>query len=302
MNHTEIFKKALKITMKNRFLWLFGVLVALIGGFDSFDYSRIDLRSRLMVAIPAIIIVSLILIILSTIARAGLIRSLGKIEENKNPSFGTQLKDGRRFFWKLIGLEAILILSFLVVMAILFLPVIFLFASKNNAGGIFVSLFASLIFLVLIVIWTFLRIFGRLYAVLGNIGIMSSLEKAYSLFINNIKKSLKMLLLFIPIGILIYIATVILWNLVSSLFILLDQIASDFLGKSTDISGSIGTILVFIPATIFLKAVYEVFSQSAWVLFFYEIASPKDDKGLPEKEKEEDAVSAPDTAISGNCS
>ncbi|NTU67241.1 MAG: hypothetical protein HGB08_04975 [Candidatus Moranbacteria bacterium] len=301
-NYTDIFKKAFEITKKKLFLWLFGVLVALGSGLESFDYSKMDLKSYLVIIIPVIIVIILALIFLSVTARAGMIRSLGKITEKKKTSFKSQLKEGRRFFWRLIGLEAIIISSFVIITAILFIPIIFLFSSKNNIGGIFVSLLAFLILLILIVLGAFFRIFGRLYIVLGNISVVSSLERAYSLFMKNRKESLMMLLLFIPTGICVYIITVILWSSVSAFFAVFTWIARNIIGESTDTIASVGTILLSIPAMIFLKAIYEVFSQSVWVIFFYKIASPKDGQGLEEKEEEKDTASAPDAATSGNFS
>lgn len=302
MNYTNIFKKAIEITRKNKFLWLFGILIAFGSGIESIDYDRDYLKNHLAIAITAIIIIILVLVILATVSRAGLIRSLGRITEKKTASFKGQWSDGRRFFWKIIGLEAILTLSFIAAIAILFMPVFFLFANKNHTGGAIVGVLAFLIFLILMAILTSIRVFGRLYMILGEIGIFPSMEKAYALFKNNLKESIAMLLLFIPLGILAYLATVILWSSVSSLFSFIDWLATNMTGKSLGAAGDIAKMVIFMPIMIFIRAVYEVFSQSAWVIFFYQIASPKEEEALKEKEEEEDKASAPDAAISGNCS
>jgi hypothetical protein len=63
--------------------------------------------------------------------------------------------------------------------------------------------------------------------------------------------------------------------------------------------GGIGALL-FIAAILAIRSVYEIFSQTAWIMFFREIAVPTEEEKIAEKEEEEKEVSAPKALPTGD--
>lgn len=306
INYLEIIKKSFWITWQNRYLWWLGFFIAFTGGGmrlfnfspekkDSQNVERVwnFISSNLSWIIPMAIFLFLLLvllIVLGTIAKAGIVRATEKIEKKENFSFKNAMLEGKKYFWKFFFLSAILSIALGIIAAIMFAPIVTLFAVKSYViAGILIFL-AIIIFIPLAVIFAFIKIFGQIYLVLGNITLKDSIENAYHLFLKNIKKSILMALLFIPIALLL--------GFIVLTFALILLVVFGLLGLAMFfILKTIGVIIVaglaIILFLIFLLAVasfYQAFSQIIWVLFFKEIAAPKVEEILKEIAQEETTI------------
>jgi hypothetical protein len=285
-----ILKKSFVITWKNRYLWWFGffTLLSNISGFDYLhndhpkNYPLLSLE-KLPHTSPWILtgltIISILLIsitILSIISRGALISSIGKLIENKNTNFKTGYRFGKKNFWKIFSIALFSGVFLLTGMLILTPPVIFLFLNHSYLLGFIMATIAVIIFIPLIFLVFYIKLFGYLYAILGGLTSWAAIENAYNLFRKNIHASILMALIFIPINLLFFFSLILI--LVPIALLVLPIALFFFLLAGTPgaiVAGMIG--LLFLAIYILsVRSVLEVFAQTIWILFFHEIAAPKE--------------------------
>lgn len=299
--YLEILKKSFALTFKNRYLWWFGFLATLgaIGKFNyAFDEKSSAEASRNFLEfyqnhaglffplVIALVILVIAVVFLQITSRGALIDSIEKHNKGEKADFKSGWKNGRRYFWKIFFLDLFLGLLMLGVIAAVASPIIFLFLFRNYLIGIFMSVLATLIIIPLAILASYLKTYGYLYIVLGKLNVWPALENAYAIFRKNIYSSFLMGLIFIPINFLIFI----------SVFFAILPIAIIFFGAGAVlflVAGKIGAIIIAaLGATILgicfllIRSILEVFSQTAWILFFHEIATPALEEIIVELEKE----------------
>lgn len=312
INYIQILKDAWQITWKNKFLWWFGLLIALgspgfnfnfnPGGNENINDATIkkvlDFITQNMhwIIIGSIIFLAIliILMVIGIIARAGLTKSIDSVSKNKPVGFKQGMKEGKKYFWKLLGLGITIFFLILASVLVLGFPVIFLFVNKSYFVGIFLGLLAFLIFIPVLILVSFLRIYGNLYIVLGELRLSSALEKAYELFQKNFLASIIMELFFIPLGFVLFFAIIFILIPIVIVFLAIGFIL--YLVSGTPgviITAGIG-IICFLVLLFLLRSAYETFAQSVWYLFFQEIAKSKVEETVLEEvlKKEEEALPA----------
>jgi len=297
--YIDIFKKAFDITWKNKTLWWFGLFLALGGGMGNINYVFDEKNKNSseqvtqfisnhlgLVVTGAIIptVVFLTFVVLSIIARGGIIGSIEKVLKNRPFEFRTGMREGKKYFWKIFFLGVILCLLVMASLVILATPVAFLFLAKSYILGVMLAIFAVIIFIPIVVLATYIKTFGEIYIVSGKLSSWSAIETSYDLFRKNLATSLIMGLLFIPVGIIVIMGMLI---VIAPLALLGFFFA--FLGKiGIAVAVILGIIILF--AILLVQSVFQVFHQTAWLLFFHEIATPvveeKIEEMVPETEKE----------------
>jgi len=298
INYLEIIKKAAGITWRNRYLWWFGLIILLsstggnffvwkkekdIQGQEVLDFVAAH-KEPIIFAAVALFLLCLVLGILGIIAKGGLIKSLNKVIENKKAGFRSGLGEGKKYFWRIffIGIfSAIFILATLIVFMI---PIGFLFYNKAYFLGGLLSFLALLIFIPVVFLVSFIRIYGYFYAILSDLPVGESLENAYALLKKNIVPSIIISLIFMLIATVATLAAFLIIIPVLVVFFIFGTLLF-FLAKQ------IGIIITVILGTLFILAVmifggsvYQVFTHAILVLFFREIATPKIKEEV-EKEK-----------------
>jgi hypothetical protein len=314
INYIEILKRAWNITWNNRRLWWFGLLIAFAspgglnfnggGGNEKFDDASIQKASDFMVqnmhwiiaGAIALIVLIIILVIVGIIARAGLLKSIDAVLKNKPVGFKAGMKEGKKYLGRLFMLG--LAISFLVLASVIVLatPVAFVLINKAFITGIFLGILAFIILIPVIILCSFLKTYGNIYVVLGELSAWNALEKAYELFRKNMLASIIMWLLFIPVGFLLLMAIIMILVPLGLLFL-----AAGFgLYFAAGTPGAIITacvgVICFLAIVLSFRSVYETFLQSAWYLFFLEIAKPKVEEKVEEEvlEKKEETLPVPD--------
>ncbi|KKP80197.1 MAG: hypothetical protein A2271_03865 [Candidatus Moranbacteria bacterium RIFOXYA12_FULL_35_19] len=294
INYLDIIKKAWAITWKNRYLWWFGFFVALGGGgsanyfFNSDDEKKLNpaqnekilefFSQNMSWIITFIIIAFLLLIIfsiLNIIGRGALITSIEKNSQGQIANFKSGWNSGKKNFWKIFYINIFLSLFIFFTLIVLVAPLAVLFLNKNYIIGGVLSFLAVIIFIPLVILVSYLRIYSYLYAVLGKLNFWPALENAYKLFAKNIWPSIILSLIFIPLSFVFMLVIFTVLLILFFIFLLLSGIVFWLFGKITAIIiGAIG-ITIFLLILLFLQSIYAVFSQSIWILFFHEIATPK---------------------------
>lgn len=310
ISYLEIFKQAFLLTWKNRYLWWFGLFIALSGVLTSFNYSSENIGNKspmsqktldFLTAHPSLIITGLItfviifilLIVIGVLGRGALIKSLGEITAGRKASFKIGMRAGKKYFWKIFLLYFAIGLFNLISLILLATPVVFLFYTKSYIIGGLLGFIAILILIPLFFITSYLKTFGSLYVVLGNLSFSHSLENSYTLLVKNLKSTIILLLLFIPINILVILVAMTLIIPIAIVFSIVGLILFLILKNAgIAITIALAGILIMLIFLI-LKSIYEVFAQAVWLLFFREIAKPEESEEITEPEKEIETMPEP---------
>ncbi len=317
IDYLEIIKKAAAITWKNRYLWWFGFFIALSSGGGSFNYpfDQKDWRklpetkigadiSNFISAHPGIIIATLsvflllflILAAIGIVSRAGLIKSVQKIDRGETAGFKTGFSEGKKYFWRLFFISLATGLFMLCLIVVMAIPIVFLFYNKNYAIGGILAFLGIVIFVPILVAAAFTRLFARLYAVTSDLNVRDAIEKGYLLFRKNIPASLLQSLIFLILGAIFGLGILFLLFPLALIFLLIGGLLYLILQKiGVAIAAGLG-IAVFLLALLFLRAVYETFAQAVWFFFFKKIASPKAEEKIAETVPEIKTAPAPDPA------
>lgn len=300
INYIDILKGAWQITWGNRFLWWFGLFTVFGGGMSSIfpldtdkmgsDVEESQVASEMasgfinqhpewvVAGVIIIFILVLLFLALNVVGRIGLIKSVNNISRGELSSFSVGIKMSKKYFWKVLALIFLVDLFIFVSLIVLFVPVASLFYLKSFIAGSISGILAILIIIPLLILAAFIRIYSQMYVILGNLKIISAFENAYNLFRENIYPSIIMGLILIFVSMLVGIAMLVALLIIAVILILVGLVFYLFLNKlGITIAIIIGAI-AFIVAIIFIKAIYEVFCQSLWVLFFREIAKIKEEK------------------------
>ncbi len=306
INYGNLIKEAWQITWKNKYLWWFGFLVALSGGTSS-NFSSGGWGEKggweenvqqkisdwvalywewIILGCILLFLLMVVFLILNIWGRGALIASLGKITVKEPTDFKTGLKEGRKFFWSILSLNLFLLGMGLAALIILGTPVAILFLLKAYWVGGFLAFVGLLIFFLLVVLFTYLQKYGILYLVLGKVSFWAALENAYRLFRQHLLPSIIMGAIFIPLSLLAGLAALMFILACLLIFLIPGLLAYFLLGKLIIILLSILGILILVAGILAINSIYAVFAQALWILFFRQIALPKEEEKVVEVVKE----------------
>jgi len=291
ISYMEIIKKSWQITWSNKILWWFGLLATFIGGSGSLNFPIPSEKnneagkkiSEFMSNYPEIIIAGiiiftiliLILIVIGILGRGALIKSIKKADKGESIGFKSGIKEGKKYFGRIFAIGLINFLFIIIPLFIIAIPIIFLFINKLFLIGILFSILGFLIIICIGFLVSFLQNYGCLYGVLGELSAWQSIENAYFLLRKNIGPSFVMFLIFMVIGMIFMMGVFILIIPLGLIFLLIGGILY-LIFKSIGIAIAVSlAVLTFILIFLFLRAVFETFSQTIWILFFHEIADNK---------------------------
>lgn len=314
INYLDIIKKAAAITWKNKHLWWFGFFIALTSAGSSLNYSPgsgkdftggriteekvisfVSDHTALVISAGVIIAVLFFLfLVLGIIGRGALIKAIEKILKNELVDFKSGMREGKKYFWKILGIGFLSAMFIFLAAVILIAPIVFLFLNKAYVSAVLLILLAIAILIPFIILSVFIRVYGYIYVVLGDLKIWASIENAYALLRKNLGVSVIMGLIFILLGIILGLSLIMLLvPIVAALFVLGSFFYLILKGVGVAIAIGLGAIIV-IAITLFVRSVYETFAQAVWILFFHEIARPKVEETVAEEAEEIKAAPAPD--------
>ena len=308
MNYGNLIGDALKITLRNRYLWFFGFFAGGTTGFnvptnvpsgggnfnlDDFQQSNTMLSAAQFgqglgngVIIAGLIVVALIIalffIFMAVVSQGALADSVAAIDRGNRRGFGSAFRSGLGNFWRVLGYFVVFILIAIGLLLVIGIPVALLiggtFVATQAVGArIAVAVVVGLVaVLALIVVFVPLSIVGQ-YAlreiVVRRERILGSVGSGYAIFRRNIGRSL--LILLIQVGLSIGIAIAFLLAiLIVGLVLALPAIALAVAGSSTGvwIAGGIA-LLIFIPLFLVATGAIGTFSHAYWTLAYLRLTA-----------------------------
>ncbi|MEW6407273.1 MAG: hypothetical protein AB1465_01105 [Patescibacteria group bacterium] len=294
MDYLSIIKRAWQITWYNKFLWLFGFFAAGVSGI-SFNFSlpsngsenlsktQISLFYQQVVDFfvkywfvfvflgIVFFFIFLIFFVLNIVSHGALIGCVNKIEKDQK----TGLKDGFNFgfskFWKMLGLRILVALIIFFTLVILGVPTISLFVFKMYGRGIILLLFALIIFLPLVFVFSLILNYALRYLVLMNLRVFESINSGFNLLKKNILPTIVIFLILVGASLIFGLVILMMAIFVALPSILLGIIAY-FIGKivAVLIVGALA-ILLFVLLSAIFSSIFNTFVSSVWTLTYLEL-------------------------------
>jgi len=305
----ELFKRAAQIIWQNRFLLWFGVLIAL-GSPGSFNYSGnenglaeksgtaknfLESHWQLVLAIAIVFfVIGIILFLISLAGKAGLIKSVSVIIQNKKTSFGEGWKKGKRYLKKLFGLSILVFLVLFALVLVLAIPIIYLIVTQSYISAILVGLFAIAIFIPLLFIILVTKTLAEFYIVLSDLRIWGAVEAGYNLLLKNILNNIIFSLLLAVVSLFAGFCFLLVIG-ISLLVLIPSGILFHTLGSFAFAAFLVAAIPLFLALMLFVSSVFLTYKTTAWTLFFQEIASAKAEEAekVAEEEPGKEIAAAP---------
>lgn len=292
ISYLKILKQAFFVTWKNKFLWIFGFIIFLGSTLSNIDFNYEDVSKQIermgfltniaqnypnsVLALSAVLtVLALLLFFLKFVAKTAIIKSVNNIELYKQLKFKNIFFEARQYFWRLALLDVLVTLVLVLILAVLAIPVIYLFELKNNFAATLMLVTALLIALPLMILVYYLIEYGTFFLVLSDLKIRIALEFAYLTFRKNLKKSLKMGLISLVLLFCLFLI-IVLFSIGVVLMLLPFGLIEFFLFDNSGlwVSLSVGAIFEFI-VTCLLFSGFVTFLQIAWFLFFKQITLEK---------------------------
>jgi hypothetical protein len=303
MNYGDLIRDAIRITLRNRYLWFFGFFVGLGSGggggggggggdFDEQGSAEIASVSAVQqgpfdnaLLIVGLVLVGLLILLaffaLYVVSQGGLTESVAAIDRGEERRFSSTWRAGARNFWRVL-LQILLFLG--IVLGLLLavgIPVALLvagaFATDSIAMRAVAVVFAVLVAIaLLVVVFVFVatvRQFARRELVLRGASVLGSVGSGYRLFRANLGSSVVVWLiqlgLMLAAGIALLIALVIVGLLLFLPTILLA--VTQF--TTAAIAAGVVAGLILLPLLIVALAILGTFNHSYWTLAYLRLTS-----------------------------
>jgi hypothetical protein len=313
MDFGAVISRALRITWNYKILWILGFLAALGSGGANFNpSSNINYRagsSDFSTAMPPwlqdlvddpglilgglaaffciILIIGFIIMVISTIARGGLIAGVQQIETEGNTTFGRAWSGGASRFLPLLGLDILLFLPVIIVVVVLVAlfggSIIAAVASSqggvNDNGGAIGGLIAGglSIFccgLCVVILYSLLaqaiQVLGERAIVLEGAGVISAISRAWALLRANLGNIILLALVMLVISFAFGLITAVIAGaalLPGMGLAFTDLNRSGALQAGTTILVVILVIVAMIVGAI-VQTLFITFNSAAWTLAF----------------------------------
>jgi hypothetical protein len=311
--YSDILKQAAVMTWKNKFLWLFGLIIFFGSIFSNlnmnvgstteksgqFQAAKIFIQAHLATSFVIGLILVFVLIslfLLRFIAIAAIIKSANNIAVYSQSKIKAILYETKRYLWPLLVLEIMVNIIIFIIVVVLFIPVAYLFMLKANIFAAISFIVAFVIIVSVAIIAYYLKKYAYFYIVLGNMKIKMALENAYYLLRKNIRESLVMACLAVALSLAALAIAFIIMFIAAIIISPIGLVAYLMFAKIGAIVILIVGIIIEIIIFVLLFSIYASFFQVLWVLFFQEISLEKQEKPAALRIETETKIPTPEVA------
>lgn len=301
--YRDIFRRAWVMLWRYPWLWVFGLLVALIGNSNEYNtlFSAIDRISSegaylaylkdqtamnqigaslhnvflIFTQSPVLLtwmvmlslLVVLIIVWVITVAKAGLIQASGDLEAGRKATFSGSTISAAQFFWPIFILNVLTKFFIYLVLLVALLPffLAFLVGSTASLGFSMMVLVSFVILIPLTLIVSFILKYAAIYVVLERAKWWNALEQATMLFFRNWLVSLEMAAFLFLFNVLV--SLILLFVLIPDVLTIKQELIRSAFAQYVS---PIVTVRLLFAVLIFVAAGtwYAVFDTASWVLLF----------------------------------
>lgn len=295
IDYTKILRRAYDITLNNKFLWIYGALIALGSGGGNFnggggsgkgtehDQKIADSVANFFtnhwvaigIAIGLFLLFLIAIWVLGIISRGALIDSVNKIDAGTATDFKTGFKRGVHYFWRVLGIGLIFFLLILVIIAVIAMPIIYLVVLEKFAPAIFIGIMGLLFFIPIVIFLGLISQLSVLFGVILDRPVFAAISEAHGLLIKNM--SAIGLLWLITIGVSIIASTAMVIAALPLLLMAVPFVLGIYAAfQTTGLIVSIAiSLLILMIAFAAVRGVFEVYLQTVWFLGFKELMGEK---------------------------
>lgn len=286
LDYGGVLRRAWELVWKNKILWLFGILSAMMGGQmsgsgNNFNYrfdsprevlppqmQNLDENVILLIVlgiIAVIIVIAIVLAILSVFGRGGLIGGVRLADTQGRVSFGEAWAVGRRKFWTVLAIGLAVWVLGLLLAGVSFISILTICLAPLACIG----------FLLLALLGVYARL-AQIVAVIDDVGVAEALPRAWRFITTNLGALIVMGL------ILVVIQWIVGFVLSLPIIAIVVPIALSVIGYSNEapLMGNIGIalaglcVVVYIPVLIVAGGIVEAWVMSAWTLTYRRLTGP----------------------------
>jgi hypothetical protein len=233
MDFGNILSRAWQITWRWKVLWILGFLASLGGGFSGLSGSNYRTEGLdwgpsgarvpnevwgVMAAVGCLgLLLGIVLWVVSTIARGGLITGVQQVEDEGSTTFGAAWRAGIGRFWTLLGISIltglpslIVIVAGLVILGLLVLGTIAAIDAAAEVGG-FLGGSAALLCgggiccggILLAVVLSVIRLYAERAAMLEGLDWINAFKRGWQILKENLGPTVVLWLIFLVIGMIV---------------------------------------------------------------------------------------------------
>ncbi|MBU1355874.1 MAG: hypothetical protein KJ620_04845 [Candidatus Edwardsbacteria bacterium] len=294
MEYGKIIKQALEIAWRKKYLWVFGFFASMGGGGGGNYNNFIDKDNAsgaasgvwdwitshpglVALLILAAIGLFIVLMVLYLVSKGGLIGSVSRISKDQPDSFEKTLGYGLQFFWRMLGIDILFGLSYILILGLAIFPPVMMIIVGGSAVKIFGILLIILLILPVVALMYCIAIIGTFsaqIAVIEDKKVFDSIPAGYALFKGNLGRSVMLGLIIFGIAMLYVIAFIIAMVILAIPFIIL--------GVVNIWAGLIPGIVIGLPLILIVNSIFGTFNSGYWTLAYLELSAPKNSQPKPE--------------------
>jgi hypothetical protein len=274
MDYFDIIKKSYQLTIKHKFLWLFGIIVSLATGiFRGFSYSfnatciSNYTGSEMLLLFTLFILLILAFIALAYTSQAGLIVGFSKLSSGSTTNFKDSFETGIHKIWRIIGLQILISIGIIVSLIILGVPVGLLVASHSYVIAIVLGIILFIACMFFWIILGFIYPYSLRMVVLEKKGVFTSIRESLHFCRDNFLNVFVMYLLAYAVSIGYGVALMIAAGLVGALLFIIGYgiwLASPL---TAAIYGSL-SFIIFVFALVLVGAIYTAFNSGLFTITY----------------------------------
>lgn len=297
MDYFGIVRRAFKIALKHKFLWIFGILAGGAAGTNGFNFSlpssnfsnsewskftnstgNFDWSAfwssygGIILALMAIFaIISIVFFILNIISQGALVGSVEKIESGEKSDFYHGFHLGSKQFWRVWGMGVIFLLMILASLIVLIVPVTALVILGQY---IVAAILGVLLLVVCLAFWVLMGVispYSLRIVVLKKLPVFESIRASLHLVRDNLGEVIVMYLLLIAIGMGVGLVSVLAIMLAGGILLVIGFGIWSLSQVAAIICGLIFALILFIALIVFSGA-YSSFYSSVITLTYLKIA------------------------------
>ncbi|AKM82682.1 TPA: hypothetical protein DD449_00905 [Candidatus Berkelbacteria bacterium] len=226
MDYFGIIKKAFKINLKNKFLWIFGILAGGAAGFNGmngnfgspssnstwsdmskkfadFDITAFwaDHGATIIFLTVLFTVLAIIFFVLNLTSQGALIGSVEKIEADEKVDFSKGFSIGWKNFWRVWALNITILLAILLGLCLLVIPTCLLVIAGAYVSATVIGILMFVVNLAFWIVISFISPYALRIVILRKLTIFQSLRQALHFVRDNLAEVVVIYLLLAAIGI-----------------------------------------------------------------------------------------------------
>lgn len=288
MDYGRLVSRAFTITLRHRFLWWLGIVAALGGAGSNqphFSFTRqlsdetfrqieqwVMAHLALVVTLGILLALQLLaLLVLSVMARAGLISAVAALEREQPTDFGRALRVGYSAFWRIVAISLLVGLALLGILALLAAPVVVLALAMIYWAAVLLGMLFFLCFFAVALYAGVLWLYATRSIVIEGSGVSASLARGHETILRFKGESALIWLIAFAVSLALSIGVLVAVGIVAVLLGLAGYGLYQVVGLTPTVIYGVLFGLPLLAGLLFLSGLAAVYQSAYWTLAYLEL-------------------------------